>query len=315
MLQTCNNDSFSRILATILEYLFIIRFRKLISKGDRIGILLIILLYLAAAFLVFKNYEHFRHYILLFFLDVVGYHLQRSDIEILRLRRNYKVILFLEYLIYSLPFHLVLLFKEEYLLIGAILVFNILLINAPKSNFKTIKYPFDLFNVYWHINFRKYKLIFIFPFLAVLIYVAVEYKNQNLIYFVLLVLSLLACMPSFEREQIEEIKRNPFSAEKYLRYQLKNTFFNTFYIAIPIVVMLCCFRKWTELMLIVIVFIAPLVNVVLKYIYFKNGLMHQIVFFLFISSAISLFGVPLILMPFMLKKAVKNLNTIKYAED
>ncbi|MBZ4035919.1 hypothetical protein K6T82_14170 [Flavobacterium sp. 17A] len=302
-------------MITILEYLFIVRFRKLVSKGDSLAILLVVLLYLVAAFLVFKNYEHFRNYIFLFFLDVVGYHLQRSDIEILRLRKDYKIILFLEYLIYSLPFHLVLLFKEEYLYIVAVLVFNIFLINLPKSNFKTIKYPFNLFNVYWHINFRKYKLIYLFPFLAVLIYVATEYKNQNLIYFVLLVLSLLACMTSFEREQTEEIRRNPFSAEKYLRYQLKNTLVNTFYITIPIVIVLCFLGRWEELMLIGIVFILPLANVVLKYMYFKNSLIHQIVFVLYTSSIITLFGVPLIVMPFMYKKAVKNLNTIKYAED
>ncbi len=302
-------------MVTILEYLFIVRFRKLISKGDRIALLLIVLLYFAIAFLVFRNYQHFQNYILLFFLDTVGYHLQRSDIEILKLRKNYKAILFLEYLIYSLPFYLVLLFKEEFLLITGVLIFNIVLINLPKSNFKTIRYPFNLFNVYWHINFRKYKLIYLFPLLAILIYVATEYQNHNLIYFVLLVLGIIACSPSFEREQVEEIKRNPYTAEKYLKCQLKNTVINTFYITIPIAVMLCCFQQWEKLLWVGFVFIAPLLNVILKYLYFRNDLMHQIVFVLFIVSSVLSFGASLIAIPFMYKKAIQNLKAIKYAED
>lgn len=302
-------------MTTILEYLFIVRFRKLISKGDRIALLLIVLLYFAIAFLVFRNYQHFQNYILLFFLDTVGYHLQRSDIEILKLKKNYKAILFLEYLIYSLPFYLVLLFKKEFLLITGVLIFNVVLINLPKSNFKTIRYPFNLFNVYWHINFRKYKLIYLFPLLAILIYVATEYQNHNLIYFVLLVLGIIACSPSFEREQAEEIKRNPYTAEKYLKCQLKNTVINTFYITIPITVMLCCFQQWEKLLWFGFVFIPPLLNVILKYLYFRNDLMHQIVFVLFIGASVLSFGASLLAIPFMYKKAIKNLKAIKYAED
>lgn len=302
-------------MITILQYLFKVRFRKLVSKGDSIAIFLIILLYLVTAFLVYKNYEHFQNYILLFFLDVAGYHLQRTDIEILRLNRNYKLILLFEYLIYSLPFHLVLLFKEKYLLIAGVLIFNILLINLPKSNFKTIRYPFHLFNVYWHISFRKYKLIYVFPFLAILIYIATEYKNDNLIYFVMLVLAAIGCVPSFETEKTEEIKRNPFRAEKYLLFQLKNAVLNTFYIVIPIFIIMCCFQQWGKLFLLGIVFIPPVLNVILKYMYFDNPLIHQIVFTIFVSSLFYLFGAPLLALPFMYKKAIKNLNAIKYAED
>ena len=295
----------------ILQYLFIIRFRKLVSKDDNVAIFLIILLYLTAAFIVFKNYEYFRNYILLFFFDIVGYHLQRSDVEILKLKKNYKVILFLEYLIYSLPFHLVLLFKKEFLFIAVIFIFNILLINTPKSNRKTIRYPFHLFNVHWHISFRQYKLIYTFPFLAILIYVASEYKNENLIYFVLLILALIGCLPSFEREKTEEIKRNPFNAEKYLWFQLKNTIINTFYMAIPIFIVLCFFQPWEQLLLFGIVFIPPVLNVILKYRCFHNNLIHQIVFALFVPSIFFLFGAPLLATPFLYKKAIKNLKAIK----
>lgn len=302
-------------MITILEYLFIVRFRKLISRGDTLAVLLIVLLYLVAAFLVFKNYQHFQNYILLFFLDVVGYHFQRSDLDILRLRKNYKIILFLEYLIYSLPFHLVLLFKGKFVLIAGVLIFNVVLINLLKSNFKTIRYPFHLFNVYWHISFRQYRLLYVLPFLAVLIYIASAYKNENIFYFVMLILAIIGCIPSFERERIEEIKRNSFSAEKYLLLQLKSTILNTFYIIIPIFIMMSIFQEWEKLVLIFIVFIPPMLNVILKYSFFNNNLIHQIVFTFFVISVFFLFGVPLILTPFMYKKAIKNLNAIKYVED
>nr|WP_294781962.1 hypothetical protein [uncultured Flavobacterium sp.] len=302
-------------MITILKYLFLVRFRKLVSKDDYIAISLIVAVYLVAAFLVFRNYNYFHNYILLFFLDVVGYHLQRSDIEILKLKKNYKVIFFVEYLIYSLPFHLVLLFKKEFLFIAVVLGFNILLINLPKSKFKTIPYPFHLFNVYWHICFRQYKLIFVFPFLAILMYVSAVYKNENLIYFVLIVLASIGCVPSFEREKIEEIKRNPFTAEKYLLFQLKNTIINTFYIVIPVFILLCCFQEWQKLALLFVVFIPPVLNVIIKYVYFYNNLVHQIVFAFFVSSIFFLFGAPLLATPFMYKKAIKNLKAIKYADD
>lgn len=315
MLQIWKQRLFNEKLITILKYLFTVRFRKLVSKGDNIAVLLIVLLYLFTAYLVFKNYQHFQNYVLIFFLDVVGYHLQRSDIGILKLRKNYKLILLLEYFVYSLPFYLVIIFKGKFLLFAGILIFNVFLINLPKSNFKTLKYPFDLFNVYWHINFRKYKLIYLFLLLPILVYIAAEYKNHNLIYFVLLILSLIACTPSFERERIEEIKQNPFTAEKYLWYQFKNTIRNTFYITIPIAIMLCIFQIWEEFIWIGFVFIAPLANVILKYLCFRNNLIQQIFFVLFIATSIFLFGLPLIITPFMYKKAIKNLNALKYAEN
>ena len=296
----------------ILQYLFLIRFRKLVTKDDGMAIILIVSLYLTVAFLVFKNYEYFKNYILCFFLDSLLYHLQRRDIDFLKLRKGYKTILFLEYFTYSLPFHLILIFKKEFLLVLGILIFNILLINTPRLNFKVIRYPFNLFNAFWHICFRKYKLIYIFPFLAILVYVADKYNNNNLIYFVILLLSIIACMPSFEREREEEIKRNPFSPEKYLQYQFKNTIANTFYIVIPTVVLFCLFQKWEELIKIGLVFIIPLINVILKYLYFKNNLLHQIVFVLFVVLSIALFGIPLFLAPFMYKKAIKNLKIVKH---
>lgn len=295
----------------ILHYLFLIRFRKLVSKDDSIAMSLIVLFYLVTAVIVFINYESFRNYVPLLFLDVIAYHLQRRDIEILKLKKKYKTILFTEYIIYSFPFYLVLLLKKEFFVIVAILLFKIVLINAPRLNLKTIKYPFNLFNIHWHISFRRYRLIYVFPFLIALIYVAISHKNENLIFLVFLILSFIACIPSFERESIEEININPFGAKKYLLYQLKNVFINTFYIVIPIALTLCFFQQWEKLLFVIIIFIPPLLNVFFKYIYFDNTIIHQIIFVLFIVSNIFMFGVLLLFVPFIYKKAIEKLNTIK----
>ncbi|MEO8255198.1 MAG: hypothetical protein ABI554_12525 [Flavobacterium sp.] len=295
----------------ILHYLFLVRFRKLVSKDDHLAVFLIVLLYFATAFLVYKNYESFRNYMPLFFVDIIAYHLQRRDIEILKLKKNYKTILLTEYIIYSLPFYLVLAAKKEFIVIPGILLFKILLINAPRLNLKIVRYPFDLFNIHWHIVFRTYKLIYVFPFLLALIYVAVIYKNENLILLVFFVLSFIACIPSFERETREEISINPFSAGKYLFYQLKSTFINTTYLLIPVFIMLCFFQQWEKLLFALIIFIPPLVNVFFKYIYFDNNFLHQITFAFFIASNIFLFGIPILVVPFIYKKAIEKLNIIK----
>lgn len=291
--------------------MFLVRFRKLVSKDDHLAVFLIVLLYFAVAFLVYKNYDSFRNYILLFFVEVIVYHLQRSDIEILKLKKNYKIILITEYIIYSLPFYLVLLAKKEFVFIIGILLFKILLINAPGLNLKVIRYPFDLFNAHWHISFRRYKLIYIFPFLLALIYVAVSHKNENLILLVFFIFSFIACIPSFERESIEEISVNPFTARKYLFYQLKNTFVNTSYLLIPVVLMLCLLQQWEKVLFITMVFVPPLVNVFFKYIYFENSFLHQITFSLFIASNVFLFGIPFLILPFIYKRTIEKLNILK----
>jgi hypothetical protein len=298
-------------LRTILHYLFLVRFRKLVSKDDNLAVFLIIAVHFVSAFLIYKNFEKFRSYVPLLFLEIVVYHLQRLDVELLKMKKNYKLILFIEYLIYSSPFYLVLLLKNEFIFIAAIILFKILLINAPKFNLKIIKYPFDTFNIYWHISFRKYKLIYILTILIAIVFMAVSNNNQNLLYAVFLGLSLIVCVPSFERETIEEIKQNPFSAEKYLSFQFKNSIINTAYLMFPVALILCFLLQWEKLLFLIFIFIVPLLNLLLKYIYFNNNYLQQIFFTLFIASSIFLFGVPLLATPFIYKKAIKTLNELK----
>ena len=298
-------------MITTLKYLFLIRFRKLVTKDDNLAVFLLILVYLVSAILIYINFESFKNYIPFLFLEVVIYHLQRSDLELLKMRRNYKVILFTEYIIYSFPFYLVLLLKREFIFIIVIVLFKLLLINLPKINLKIIKYPFDSFNIYWHISFRKYKLIYVLPLLIIIVFMAVNTNNQNLLYAVFLALTLIACVPSFERETTEEIKRNPFDAEKYLRFQLKNSIINTAYLVFPIVITLSFLLQWEKMIFLIFIFIIPLYNLLLKYIYFNNSLLQQIFFVIFISGSLILFGVPFLATPFIYKKAIKTLKELK----
>jgi len=299
----------------ILKYLLLIRFRKILSKDDSFAILFIIIAYVLSALLVYNNYEYFKNYIFLLFFDIALYHINRTDVEFLKLDKNYKSILFLEYLIYSFPFYIALLFQEQFLIIISFLGFKLLLLLLPKINFKIIPYPFQIFNAYWHISFRKYRLIYAFPLIIGLIYLAIEYNNENIIFFSFIALTVISCTPSFERERLEEIKRNPCDSEKYLLKQIENSIINTFYIVIPLVLVLVFLSKWGMLIFLILIFIVPLISLLLKYAYFHNSFLQQIVFVFFIGLSFALYGVPLLSIPFFYKKAIKNLKIIKNVND
>jgi hypothetical protein len=88
----------------ILKYLFLIRFRKLLTKDDFFGIFLILLAYCSIAVIFYKNFETLYYYNYLIFLDIAVNQINRKDIELLKLKANYKLILFTEYLMYLIPF-------------------------------------------------------------------------------------------------------------------------------------------------------------------------------------------------------------------
>lgn len=297
----------------ILFFLFIIRFRKIVSKDDYLAIFILCFLYVSIAIIAFLNFAEFYNYLFILLIDILIHYINRNDIELLKLRNNYKIILFFEYLIYLSPFHIVFLLNKEYILFLGFIIFKIILINTPKINLKTIPYPFQLFNPFWHIGFRKYKLVLFLPVILILIYIAIKYDNENIIYFTFIILALISCVPSFERERLEEIKLTPFDSKKYLFYQFKNSLINTTYLIIPIAIILCFLLKWNMLIFLFGIFIITLINILLKYVFFSNPFLHQIVFIFFVGLTVSLFGVPLLITPILYKKSIENLNSIKYA--
>ncbi len=301
-------------MTKIILYFIKIGLRKLLSKDDVFGMLLLIFVYLSFVTLVYFNYETtIKLYIVSFFLVPTTYHINRNDFDLLKIKKNYKVLIFIEYFIYCLPFYVVLILKKEFLLTASILMFYALFIATPKLNFKIVKYPFQLFNPFWHICFRKYKLVLALPIAIGLIMISENYKNENLIYFSFLILISIACYPSFERENLEEIKINPFDAKKYLFCQFKNSIINTSYLLIPILITLLVLLNFQMILFLPILLLFPLINILMKYVYFFNILTHQLAFIVFMILSFTLFGLPFLTIPFLHKKAINNLNSIKHA--
>jgi hypothetical protein len=297
----------------ILFYLFTIKFRKIVSKDDYLAISILLLIYISTAIIAHLNYDSINIYLYVLLIDIVIQHVNRKDLEFLKLNKNYKVILFFEYLIYLMPFCVVFLLQQDFVIFFEFFIFIIMLINFPKIHFKTISYPFQLFNPFWHINFRKYRVLLFSPLFFMLIYIGVKNSNDNIFYFSLFILCIISCIPSFERERTHEIIISPFSAKKYLFNQLKNSLINTLYLMLPMVIVLCALLKWEMVFFLLGLFNFTLINILFKYVYFSNKFLHQISFVVFVCLTLVLFGIPLILSPLLYQKSIKNLNTIKYA--
>lgn len=297
----------------ILYYLLLTRFRKWVSMRDYLAMILLLLFYLFPFVLFYLNFETYKNYYFVFLFDIVFKHLNRTDVELLKLNKNYKSVLFLENLIYVFPLLVVLSVKMELVLSVSVPIFLLILTYIPKLNFKTIPYPFQLFSPFWHITFRKYKLIYVYLIIPFLLFVAIEYDNENIIYFALILLGLISCVPSFERERLEEIKQTPFESKKYLFCQFKNSIINTSYLIMPIALVLFLLSKWDMLMFLIVVILIPIVNILLKYTFFSNSFLHQLVFTFFIILSITMFGIPLLTIPFLYGKSIKTINIIKYA--
>ena len=163
----------------ILKYLLIIRLRKWVSKDDYLAYFLLILFHSLGAFLIYFYYEAYKNYIFLCFFDIVIFNTNRTDVSFLKLSKHYKFILFLEYAVYLLPYLIVLFLKLDWLFMVIFLLLNLVLINLPKVSFKIISYPFELFNVFWHISFRKYKLFFVYPIIFLLCYVCLPVRRES----------------------------------------------------------------------------------------------------------------------------------------
>lgn len=298
----------------ILKYLLVIRLRKWVSKDDYLAYFLLLLLHSLGALFFYYYFEEYKNYIFLCFFDVVAFNANRVDSSFLKLSKNYKVILFFEYIFYLLPYIIVLFLKLEWLYIVVFLLLNIILINLPKLSFKIISYPFDLFNVFWHISFRKHKLLFVYPIIFTLCYIYYLHKNENVLFFGLLLLTLVSIIATFERETTEEIIISPFNSEKYLFFQLKNTLINSSFVLFP-AMFLFLILNLEMLVYFLPVFVISITATLLKYIYFNNIMLQQLIFVIFVVLLISLFGLPMLLIPYFYKKAISSLNSIKYVSN
>ena len=295
----------------ILKYLILIRFRKIFAKDDffAIGLLLTSIAVLCYFFQI--NYHQKADYLMFIIFQIIGLHIDRKDVSFLKLNPNFRIILFLEYTILSLPILILLLLNSKWIYIFGYLIsiFAITFINKTSS--KAVKYPFKMFDVFWTISFRKYKLLLLIPVLGFVVYMGSKYQNPNLQYFVLLASGIILCIPSNEREKLHFIKASAFIGKNYLLQQVKTTCFNSMFVLIPIAIVFAVLQEFDKIIFVPLLLLLPIVNLLFKYVFFDRIVVHNIAFVFFIGNL--MFGFPLLFIPILYFKSIKNLKIIQNA--
>lgn len=290
----------------IIKTLILVRLRRWVAREDYLTMSFICILYLTIPILFNDFFLSFRRYLLFTTFEVLFYHTNRKDLELLRLNKNSKIVLLIEYSIYSLPYFIFFLYNSDFLSSVILFLILILIIYIPKIKNQKVNYPFDLFYPFWHISFRKNKLFLIIPVAVFVFIMGVNYNNQNLKVIALLLNVLIGTIPSFSRESIEHIKDSFYTSSRYLLQQIKITLKNSAIVVLPISICLIIFKEWNLFIFIPVFFLIPIYNILLKYSFFYNSFLHQIVFA--ISIITFYYGIPLITFPFFYKKANKFLR-------
>ena len=194
-------------------YLTYIYYRKLFPKGDilTIGLLLGVLCY--ALYALYLHYESWQYALWSLPLGSFMYHNNRKDLSLLKVHSHYRAIIITEYIIENLPFLILMLLKKDFITAIAISLSFVLIGYLPQKNF-SLKYPFSLADPFWHIAFRKYKLILGLPIAIALIIIGAVYQNPNLALFALAIVAFIGCIPYFEREFKAHMKYECFSLSR-----------------------------------------------------------------------------------------------------
>lgn len=297
----------------ILKYLILIRFRKLLPKDDYLAIGLLLFFYAVAFYFLNKLFSQYPYLFLFSSLELVVYHQNRKDLELLKFSKNYRLLLFTEYLLYSFPFLLIYAINNRFDILLIHFAILILLLSIPKQDYRIIKYPFKLFDPFWHICFRKNKLILFIPLIVFLNIIGNEYDNENLNISTLLIAAIIGCFPSFKREELIYLKTSSFDSKKYLLKQIKVVLSNTLLISSVLIVCFIVFKKWDLFFFIPFVFLFPVISILFKYSFFNNPLLQQIFFAFFIGTA--QVGLPFLILPFLYYKSIKTINSLKNVRD
>jgi hypothetical protein len=295
----------------ILKYLITIRFRKLFAKDDFLAIILFVLAIVFFTIMFQIRLKIYVDYLVLFLFQIIVFQIDRKDIDFLKLHKNYKIILILEYVILSLPI-LILLFlnlKWIYCLCFLFSIFGITFIN--KSTSKALKYPFKMFDVFWTISFRKYKLFLLIPVFGFVIHMGFKYQNPNLQYAVLLAIAFILCVPSNEREKLHFIKASSFTGKAYLLQQIKVSLYNSIFILAPIALVFLFLKQFQMLLFLPLILVLPIVNLFFKNVFFDRIIVHNIFFAIFIGCLI--YGFPLLFIPILYLKSIQNIKIIQNA--
>lgn len=288
-------------------YLIYISWRKFFVKGDFFSLGILLAVYTFSIVGIYQTYEKKYYFLFLFLLFPVSHHLGRSDFSLLQNFPKWRKLIFLEYLLHTLPILLFFSIKQDFLyafisfLVPAILVF------LPQKSLK-INYPFAVSDPFWIISFRKYKLIFLFPILVFLLIMAKIYQNENLALFVFILTAILGIIPYFEREFLAHIFASKFKGEKYLEKQIICGMKNFSILFFPIFTLILMLFHWKIALLGLFCFLFVLLSVLTKYVFFENPLVQSIVFIMILGGYS--FGLPIICLPFLYYKAVKKLKNV-----
>ena len=295
----------------LLAYLLRIRIRKLFGKDDYLAVFMLLTGIGVVLYFLNRNYSQYASYSLVFLLEIVRIHTNRKDLELLKLSPNYHTILFLEYNLYAFPTWVLLLLNQKFIEAIILLAILTLISRIPKINRKTLHYPFKMFDPFWVVAFRKNRLLLYFPLVILLGYMGIRHNNENLHYAILVFIGMISCSPSFEREEIIHIKASHYIGKNYLFQQYKTTAFNFMYIGIPLAILFGFLQQWFLIALIPMLLLFPMLNLLFKYVFFERKMLHALFFTLFLGNII--YGLPLLLVPLLYFKAIKNLNAIQNA--
>ncbi len=293
----------------IVFLLFIIRLRKLLPKDDYLAIIFFIAFYCFSVYYlcVFSIY---KDYVLLSTIEILMYQLNRKDLELLKQYKKFRILLFLEYLIYSFPYLVSFSLNKKWFFLLVYLFLIFIFVNIPKYSFKVTPLPFKLFNPFWHISFRKNKLFIFMIFAIFIVYMGYSSKNKNLIIAGICIFSFIATAPSFYRETLDQVKSSSFLYRNYLLKQISSSIINTLILTIPLIAVLLTISI-DYLLFLPIVFIVPIYGILFKYSFWNNILKQQILFF--ISLLATPFGLPIIILPLLYYNSIKTINNIQNA--
>lgn len=288
-------------------FLSYIHWRKFFRKGDffTIGVLLFVFVFCLVG--IYQTYEKNNYFLFAFLLSPVAHHFSRNDFALLEHFRHWRKIIFLEYFINILPVLLIFCIKQDILYAILCLFGVILLVFLPRKSIK-IPYPFDVFDPFWVISFRKYKLALLYPTFVFLLIMGKRYENENLALFTFVLTAILGAIPYFEREFLAHLLVCKFKGRKYLERQFLCGVKNFSVLFLPLFALSWLLFSWKVAFLGLFSYLFLALALVSKYAFFQNPLRQSFVFVLMIAGYS--FGLPLLCLPFLYYRAVKMLENV-----
>lgn len=291
----------------IIWYFILIRLRKLFGKVDFSVYLTVLLFLVITDYILLQYTKEYHLYFLLFSLDILVRHLKREDYDLLRYKKHFKHIFYVEYSIYSLPFTIPLALSKQWVSFLLYQLVLLLYLHLPSYKARLYKYPFKLFDPFWVICFRKYKLFLVWIAVALFIILGLLYDNNNLILFAILMVAFTLSIPSFYREKIYFIKVN--KSKNYLIEQFKTAIYNSLFLLIPTGIIIFISGNFALLKWVPLLIIPVMINILIKYSFFNRPLQQQLVYVIILAGFDHF--LPFVAIPLLIYSGHKNLKKLK----